>query len=91
MTQKKTNHSLKATGASTMFTAGVPEKLIKNITGHKSTKALEVYERSSTEQLQAVSKVMTTPNSSFSSEVRQVSFKVVEVYNEKHKVVKEKR
>ena len=54
---KKTNHSLRATGASTMFTAGVPEKIIKNITGHKSSKALEVYERPSTEQLEAVSQL----------------------------------
>ena len=49
-----------------------------------------MYERPSTEQLQAVSKVITTPNSSFVSEVRQVSSKVVEVV-EKHDIVKEKK
>ena len=43
--QKKTNHSLGATGASLMFSAGVPEKLIESVTGHRSSKALEVYER----------------------------------------------
>ena len=42
---KKTNHSLGATGASLMFSAGVPEKLIESVTGHRSSKALEVYER----------------------------------------------
>ena len=55
----KTNHSLRATGATAMFSAGVPEKLIKSVTGHKSTKALKIYERPTVEQQQAVSKVLT--------------------------------
>lgn len=42
-----------------MFAAGVPEKLVKSITGHKSTKALEVYECPTVEQEKAVSKVLT--------------------------------
>ena len=33
---KKTNHSLCVTGASVMFSSGVPEKLIKGVTGHRS-------------------------------------------------------
>ena len=55
----KTNHSLRATGATAMFSAGVPEKLVKSVTGHKSTKALEIYERLTAEQKEAVSKVLT--------------------------------
>ena len=40
----KTNHSLRATGATEMFKAGVPEKIIQQRTGHMSLKALGVYE-----------------------------------------------
>ena len=42
-----------------MFAPGVPEKLVKSVTGHKSTKALQVYERPTVEQERAVSKVLT--------------------------------
>ena len=55
--EKKTNHSLRATGASAMFTANVPEKMIREVTGHRS-KALMAYERPSVEQRQAVSSVL---------------------------------
>ena len=44
ISQKKTNHSLRATGASALFNAGVPEKLIRGVTGHRS-KALQLHER----------------------------------------------
>lgn len=57
ITEKKTNHSLRATGATTLFNAGVPEKLIRDVTGHRSN-ALRVYERPSLEQRQAVSKIL---------------------------------
>ena len=70
---KKTNHSLRATGATSMFAAGVPEKLIKNVTGHKSTKALEVYERPTVQQQQAVSRVLSTPSSSYTTEMEKTS------------------
>ena len=33
-------------GASALFAAEVPEKRIKKVTGHKSSHALEIYERS---------------------------------------------
>ena len=59
----KTNHSLRATGATAMFAAGVPEKLVKGVTGHKSKKALEAYERPTVQQGQAVSKVLTAGES----------------------------
>ena len=40
----KTNHSLRATGASMMFQAGVPEKIVQERTGHRSLEALRMYE-----------------------------------------------
>ena len=76
---KRSNHSLRATGASALFTAGVPEKIIKGITGHRSSKALEVYERPTQSQLQAVSSVMSQPGCSFSEELHSRS----EVYEHK--------
>ena len=33
---KYTNHSLRATSASRMFVSGVPEKIVAEVTGHKS-------------------------------------------------------
>ena len=55
--EKKTNHSLRASGASALFNAGVPEKLIRDVTGHRSN-ALLLYERQNIEQKQAVSRVL---------------------------------
>ena len=52
--KKKTNHSLQATGAMAMFAAGVPEKMIKEVTGHKSSNALEIYKRPTVPQKQAL-------------------------------------
>ena len=54
--EKKTNHSLRATGATAMFAAGVPPK--KRITGHKSSKALEIYDRPTVPQRQALANVL---------------------------------
>ena len=54
----KTNHSLRATGATRLFESNVPEKLIQDRTGHRSTDALRMYERSSTAQEKAVSKIL---------------------------------
>ncbi len=57
--EKKTNHSLRATGATRMFEAGVPEKLIRQRTGHRSLDALRIYERSSIEQQRAVLQIVS--------------------------------
>ena len=54
-----TNHSLRAYGATTLFQAQVPEKLIQQRTGHRSLDALRQYERTSTTQLFDVSNVMS--------------------------------
>ena len=40
-----TNHSLRAGGATAMFQAGVPEKLIAERTGHRSQQSLQLFER----------------------------------------------
>ena len=69
---KKTNHSLRATGASTMFQANVPEKLIQKTTGHKSLEALRSYERVSVDQQKALSRVIVT-NSDFQSNVNHTN------------------
>ena len=50
---QKTNHSLRATGVSELFEAGVPEKIIKERTGHRSLEALRLYERTTSNQHQA--------------------------------------
>ena len=55
---RNTNHSLRATGATSLFQSEVPEKIIQKTTGHRSLEALRKYERTSQEQYQAVSKVM---------------------------------
>ena len=62
--EKKTNHSLRATGASALFNAGVSEKLIRDVTGHRSS-ALHLYERPTIEQKQSVSKVLVQGDNEF--------------------------
>ena len=54
----KTNHSLRATGATTLFQNNVPEKVIQKLTGHRSLDALRSYEQISSDQHMEVSKIM---------------------------------
>ena len=54
-----TNHSLHAHGATTLFHADVPEKLIQQRTGHHSVEALHQYERTSQSQLLDISNIMS--------------------------------
>ena len=54
-----TNHSLRAYGATTMFQAGVSEKLIKQQTGHNSVESLRQYECASESQLLDVSNIVS--------------------------------
>ena len=56
----KTNHSLRATGASELFHANVPEKMIQERTGHRSVVALRTYERTAHDQHQAVSSILSS-------------------------------
>ena len=62
--EKKTKHSLRATGATALFNAGVPEKLIHDVTGHKSS-ALQLYERPTLQQRQMVSSIVVQCKQSF--------------------------
>ena len=57
---KYTNHSLRATGASSLFNAGVPEAVIPKRTGHKSTDALRLCERVSEDQQVAVANILAS-------------------------------
>lgn len=54
----KTNHSLRVTGATTLFENGVPEKIIKERTGHRSLEALRTYERTTDKQNKEVSNLL---------------------------------
>ena len=54
-----TNHSLRAYGATTLFQAGVSEKLIQQRTGHRSINALRQYKRTSEKQLLDISNIMS--------------------------------
>ena len=65
--EKKTNHSLRATGASALFNAGV---LIRDVMGHRSS-ALHLYERPTIEQKQSVSKVLVQGDNEFQKGERE--------------------
>lgn len=54
----KTNHSLRATGATILFQNNVPENVIQKLTGHRSLEALRSYEQISSDQHMEVSKIM---------------------------------
>ncbi len=60
MEGKRTNHSLRATGATELFRAHVPEKLIQQRTGHRSIEALRVYERTTGEQHRTISAIQSS-------------------------------
>ena len=55
-----TNHSLRATGATHLYSAGVPEKIIQERTGHRSLECLRMYEQTSDCQHKAVSKILSS-------------------------------
>ena len=74
----KTNHSLRATGASSLFQANVPERIIQKTTGHKSIEALRTYERVSDDQYRAISNVLMT-NSLYTSPAETTAKKENEV------------
>ena len=69
----KTNHSLRATGATQMYEKGAPEKLIQERTGHRSLEALRAYERTSANQHRAVSHLLSTStNTHYAEEVHRI-------------------
>ena len=60
LTSGKTNHSLRATGATPLFQKNVPERIVQKVTGHRSVEALRFYERISVSQNREVSKTLMT-------------------------------
>ena len=64
--KRYTNHSLRATGITRMFSAGVPEKIIAEKSGHRSLKALRFYEHTSDEQEMAAGEVIGESKKQFS-------------------------
>ena len=56
--EEKSNHSLRTTGATSMFQANISERVIQKTTGHRSLQALRCYERASTDQHREVSELM---------------------------------
>ena len=56
--ERRTNHSLRATGATEMFRANIPEKVIQSRTGHLSLKALRMYENPTDYQHEAACSVL---------------------------------
>ena len=69
LSTKFTNHSLRAYGATTLFQAGVSEKLIQQRTGHRCLEALRQYEWTSELQLADVSNVMSNPDTPVSTNI----------------------
>ena len=69
ISEKKTNHSLRATA---LFSAGAPERLICDVTGHQSNALqlyYQLYERPSLAQKEAVSSILVQGRRSFTEEV----------------------
>ena len=58
----RTNHSLRVTGATTLFTKNVPEpeKLVQEVTGHRSLECLRQYEKTTEQNQRAVSKCLSS-------------------------------
>ena len=53
-----TNHSLRATAITRMFSGEIDEKIIAEASGHRSLKALRAYEHTSQQKLQNASRVI---------------------------------
>ncbi len=58
--ERKTNHSLRVTGATSLYNGGVPEREIQQRTGHRSLEALRKYERTGEQQHKAVSSMLSS-------------------------------
>ena len=55
----KTNHSLRATAATRLYSSGIDEQLVMERTGHRSTEGVCSYKRTSSEQQEAVSDILS--------------------------------
>ena len=56
---KKTNHSLSVAGTTCLYEAGVPEKVIQQRTGHRCLQSFRHYDRISSDQEVAVSRIFS--------------------------------
>ena len=56
---KKTNHSLRSFGVTSMFEENIPEKVIQERSGHRSVTALRVYEKTNDKQMIEASRVLS--------------------------------
>ena len=54
----KTNHSLRATAAATLYRSGIDEQLVMERTGHRSLEDVRNYKRTSDQQRQVLSDVL---------------------------------
>ena len=54
----KTNHSLRATAATRLYSAGIDEQLVMERTGHRSTEGIRSYKRTSSAQQENVSDIL---------------------------------
>ena len=70
----KTNHSLRATGATQMYESGVPEKIIQERTGHRSLEGLRSYEQSNAQQHQAVSTILSAPQTQMYMHAQHITY-----------------
>ena len=69
-----TNHSLRMTGTSELFAAGVPEALIQKCVGHRSLESLRLYETRGVQDEfnQTISNILAGENKSFTQEYQLV-------------------
>ncbi len=56
----KTNHSLRATAASRLYSSGVDEQLVMECTGHRSAEGVRSNKRTSMMQKQEISDILNT-------------------------------
>ena len=54
-----TNHSLRATAAMRLYNSGVDEQLVMETTGHISLEGVRSYKRTSSEQREALSDILS--------------------------------
>lgn len=55
----KTNHSLRATAATRLYASGIDEQLVMERTGHRSTEGIRSYKRTTMEQKEVVSDILS--------------------------------
>ena len=55
----KTNHSLRATAATRLYASGVDEQLVMERTGHRSLEGIRSYKRTTSNQKEAVSDILS--------------------------------